>query len=117
MIEDISTTQIQFVDSLEKIWSIQKDLYRGPALDQKQQEFIDTMLKWPSLGQLKREKAYSDFCSHEFNTFLKLKDPEFFETTVRPFLMNKVEKTLVDYWLLDNPDDALSRFLEPHSKN
>ena len=73
------------------------------------------MLKWPTLKSDRKEKAYSDFCSHEFNTFLKLKDPEFFETTVRPFLKNKLEKTVVDYWLLDNPSDALSRFLEPHS--
>ncbi len=73
------------------------------------------MLKWPSFKPDRKEKAYSDFCSHEFNTFLKLKDPEFFETTVRPFLKNKLEKTVVDYWLLENPSDALSRFLEPHS--
>ena len=33
--------------------------------------------------------------------FVKLKDPQFFETVTRPFLMNKIEKTLVDYWLLD----------------
>ena len=75
------------------------------------------MLKWPTLNSVRRDKAYSDFCSHEFNTFLKLKDPEFFESTVRPFLKNKVEKTVVDYWLLDNPADALSRFLEPHSNS
>jgi hypothetical protein len=83
MIEDISTTSIQFVDCLDKVWRIQKDLYRGPSLDQRQQDFIQAMLKWPTLNQVQREKAYSEYCSHEFNTFLKLKDPEYFNSTVR----------------------------------
>jgi hypothetical protein len=73
------------------------------------------MLKWPTYNQEKKEKAYSEFCSHEFNTFIKLKDPEYFESTVRPFLRNKIEKTVVDFWLLDNVGDGLSNFLEPHS--
>lgn len=30
-----------------------------------------------------------------------MKDTAFFENAVRPFLINKMEKTLVDYWLLD----------------
>jgi hypothetical protein len=77
IIEDITSTQMQFVDSMEKIWRIQKDLYRG-SLDVSQQDMINTILKWTKLNKDQKEKAYSDFCSHEFNTFLKLKDPEFF---------------------------------------
>ncbi len=48
--------------------------------------------------------------------FLKLKDPKYFEEVVRPFLTNKMEKTFVDYWLLEY-DAALNTFEEPHSKN
>ena len=103
------------MDCLDKLWRIQKDLIRSQQLEQNQHEFIQTMLKWPTLNQVQREKAYSEYCSHEFNTFLKLKDASFFESTVRPYLKNKLEKTLVDYWLLDNPGDAMSRFLEPNS--
>ena len=64
------------------------------------------MLKWPTYDEQKRAKIYTDFCSHEFNLFLKFKDPKYFEDIVGPFLTNKVEKTFVDYWLL-NYEDAL----------
>ena len=35
-----------------------------------------------------------------------MKDPAYFDQVVRPFLTNKIEKTFVDYWLLDY-DEAL----------
>ena len=64
------------------------------------------MLKWPTLTAEQKAKTYSDNCCHEFNLFLKMKDPQYFEAVVKPFLMNKIEKTFVDYWLL-NFDFAL----------
>ena len=64
------------------------------------------MLKWPTLKEEQRAKTYSDYCSHEFNVFLKMKDPAYFDQVVRPFLTNKIEKTFIDYWLLDY-DEAL----------
>lgn len=68
------------------------------------------MLKWPTLSSEQKSKTYSEYCSHEFNVFLKLKDTAFFENAVRPFLTNKIEKTIVDYWLLDF-DFAMGDFL------
>ncbi len=73
------------------------------------------MLKWPTLTSEQKAKTYSEYCSHEFNLFLKLKDNQFFESAVRPFLTNKMEKTFVDYWLLDM-GFALEEFLPAHSK-
>lgn len=35
-----------------------------------------------------------------------MKDPQYFEQVVKPFLLNKMEKTFVDYWLLEL-DEAL----------
>lgn len=32
------------------------------------------MLKWPTLTAEQKAKIYSEYCSHEFNLFLKLKD-------------------------------------------
>ena len=68
------------------------------------------MLKWPTLTAEQKAKTYSEYCSHEYNLFLKLKDEQFFETAVKPFLTNKIEKTFVDYWILDF-DFALEQFL------
>ena len=51
-----------------------------------------------------KEKHLSEYYSHDFNFFLKKKDPEFFEGTLRGILSSKMEKTLVDFYLLDMHD-------------
>jgi hypothetical protein len=112
VVEDITSTDMQIVDSLQKVWLVQKELHR---FNSEEQQLIDNMLKWPTLSPEQKAKTYSEYISHEFNLFLKLKDNAFFEGAVRPFLSNKIEKTIVDYWLLDF-DFALKDFLEPHSK-
>ena len=111
VIDDITSTDMQIVDSLSKVWLVQKELKK---FSNEEQEFIDSMLKWPTLKVEQRAKTYSDYCSHEFNVFLKMKDPSYFDQVVRPFLSNKIEKSFVDYWLLEY-DEALEHFLEPHS--
>ena len=70
------------------------------------------MLKWSSLSAEQQSKKYSEYCCHELNVYLKIKQPEYFEKTVRPFLMNKMEKMFVDYWLLDI-DEAIIRYVAP----
>ena len=72
------------------------------------------MLKWPTLNHEQKAKTYSEYCSHEFNVFLKLKDTIFFENAVKPFIANKIEKTFVDYWLLGYTAQ-MREFLQPHS--
>lgn len=58
-------------------------------------------LKWHLLGADERKRLYSTFMSHELNLFLKKKDPQFFAQVVRPFLACKLEKDIVDFYLLD----------------
>ena len=68
------------------------------------------LTSWPSLdGEAKRAK-YSEFVCHEFNVFLREKDPEFFESVARPYLENKGHRTFVDDWLLGAD---LADYLEP----
>ena len=40
------------------------------------------------------------------NTFIKFKDEAFFESTVRPFIKNKLNKNIVDYCLLEEDQAA-----------
>ena len=56
-----------------------------------------------------KEKHLSEYFSHEFNFFLKKKDPEFFNSTVRGILSSKMEKTLVDFNLLDMHQQVADR--------
>lgn len=53
---------------------------------------------------------YSKSICHEINTFIKYKDQEFFESVVVSFIQNKLEKTIVDYCLLE--DEEALKYLE-----
>ena len=48
-----------------------------------------------------KSSKYNEFACHEINIFLFLKDKSFFDSVVVPFLYNKIEKSFVDYFLLD----------------
>ena len=78
----------------------QKQGVTGSSDFQKFAKF-DFIFKWFEMSKEDKEKHLSEYFSHEFNFFLKKKDPEFFENTVRGILSSKMEKTLVDYNLLD----------------
>lgn len=73
------------------------------------------MLKWSDLTQAQKDKFYSEHCSHEVNFFLMTKDPQYFENTIKPFIANKIEKTIVDLFILGK-HDLLARYLTPESK-
>jgi hypothetical protein len=73
-------------------------------------------LDWPKKSPVDKCKlAYKHF-SHEFNFFLKQRDPEFFESTVRPLLQCKMEKTFVDLYLLDDHETLLAVYNTLESK-
>ena len=46
VVEDITSTDMQIVDSLQKVWLVQKELHR---FNNEEQQFIENMLKWPTL--------------------------------------------------------------------
>lgn len=45
--------------------------------------------------------------SHELNLFICFKDPAYFETFIKVYLINKFEKTFIDYFLLRNKSKLL----------
>lgn len=60
-------------------------------------------MKWPGIeSEEEKNKLFYKHFSHEFNIFLRLKDPQYFQKIVKPFLECKMEKQFVDYYLLDN---------------
>ena len=68
---------------------------------------MEFIFKWSRMSKEDKEKHLSEYFSHEFHFFLKKKDIEFFEGTVRGILSSKMEKTLVDYYLLDMHDNVV----------
>ena len=62
------------------------------------------LLGWSKLSQDDKNKNFTKMVSHELNFFIYCKDKPYFEEIVKPFLVNKMEKSFVDYYLLDMYD-------------
>jgi hypothetical protein len=105
-IEDITSTEIQLIDDLKKVKGVLEELMRTNyqlSSAEAFREMSPVFIRWPQIetDEEKTKLFYKHF-SHEFNAFLKLKDPRFFDKVVRPFLACKMEKQFVDLYLLDD---------------
>ncbi|CAG9311253.1 unnamed protein product [Blepharisma stoltei] len=105
-INDISSCEI--VDSIDKLYRLQKELITTNKIkaNYEQWEFLG---KWHSLSNSKRLEKYDKYMSHELNLFLYKKDYKFFEEVIKPLLASKMEKDIIDLYLLSHPlDDYMS---------
>ena len=75
-------------------------MYQALAPDFGLKEFAPLM-SWPRLSEAERRTWYSNHASHDVHLFLWHKDRPFFDAIVRPYLANKLQKTFIDQWLLD----------------
>jgi len=103
-IKDLTSTEIQIIDSLPRLVDIQKNLVlSGPNAHVSYKfEQWDWIKAWKELSKGEKLTKYDKFASHELNLFVYFKDREFFNEVVLPFLRNKIEKSFVDYFLLDD---------------
>lgn len=104
-LHDITTSKFEAIDSLPRVFN----LYRTLNADPKLQEF-SFILNWPKLKAEEKRTQYSKHASHELSFFLFKKDPEFFQTVIKPYLANKKDKTFIDRFLIE---DDLAEFLLP----
>ena len=70
---------------------------------------LDFLKDWYSLTLNKKLKKYDKHMCSDINIFLYFKDKPFFNTYIKNFLRNKLQKTFVDYFLLDN-ENELKKF-------
>ena len=105
-IKDCTSANFEMVDSLEKLYKLQVELLRtaNKSLNYSEWKFLGD---WEDLEPEKKSELYDKYFSHELNFFLYMKDPQFFEATVKPFLACKLEKTFVDKYLIG---DSLSEY-------
>jgi hypothetical protein len=117
-INDLTSTELQIVDTLEKIFKLQKELRKCDFLSENENGIdLDKwcfITRWKSLSFEEKQKKYDEFAGHELNLFIFFKDPTFFATAVEPFIKNKLEKSLIDYFLLNDATQIVS-FLLPQS--
>lgn len=102
---DITTSKFEAYDSLSRVYSLYATLNRDPKLV----EFA-FILNWLSLKADEKQSLYSKHASHELNFFLSRKDPEFFDSVIKPYLANKKDQTFVDHYLLGHD---LTEYLLP----
>lgn len=58
---------------------------------------------WHELTKEEQLARYNELACHELNFFLYHKDRPFFERVIKPLLAHKLDKQLVDLWLLSEP--------------
>ncbi|MED6334886.1 MAG: hypothetical protein VYE81_05750 [Planctomycetota bacterium] len=68
------------------------------------------LLEWPELDDAQKRALYSEHASHELHLFLWNKDRDFFDSVAKPLLLNKIDRTFLDRWLLE---EVLSDYIEP----
>jgi hypothetical protein len=70
----------------------------------------DFLPRWAELPRSVRLDRWNEHACHELALFVAHRDPELFESVVRPFLANKLQPDLVDDLLVGRP---LDRWLVP----
>jgi hypothetical protein len=104
-IDNLGSGRFQLFDSLQQVF----DFYRTMMPHENLSEF-DFIVRWPKLSDDEKHDYYSRYACHELHFFLAQKDPAFFDTVVRPYLANKLHKTFLDHYLLN---DDLSVYRSP----
>ena len=105
VLNDLTTSKYEVYDSLPRVYGLYATLNRDPKLV----EFAFIM-NWPKLNPEEKRTYYSKYASHELSFFLSRKDPEFFNTVIKPYLANKKDQTFMDHYLLGHD---LSAYLLP----
>lgn len=104
-IQDITSTEYIFVDSIGKVKRACDDICRikGVKID----ETLLFLLKWNTFTLDQKHKKYTENQCHEMNLFLYFKDFDYFMSVAKPFISSKMEKTFIDHWLLGSSESIL----------
>jgi len=103
-IEDITSSEIMLVDDLVKVHQIQAEIRKIVGLDSGSSEWqkLSFVLQWNSLNKQTKDFYFGEYFSYELSFFIKRRDPAYFESVVRRFISNRMEKSFVDHYLVDN---------------
>lgn len=102
---DISSSKFEAYDSLARVYALYATLSREPKLAE-----FSFILGWHKLKPEEKRTLYTKHACHELNFFIYKKDKEFFQQAVQPYLRNKMHKTFLDRWLIE---DDLAEYQQP----
>lgn len=113
-IEDYTSSEIMIVDDLNKVHKILTEIgnlrYADRSNEDKWKKLWNMMRLWPTLNQDRKNFFFSEYYSHEVNYFIKKRDKAYFDSTVKPFLQSKMEKSFVDLYLLDQDEQIMNKY-------
>ncbi|MEZ6036366.1 MAG: hypothetical protein R3F29_02715 [Planctomycetota bacterium] len=104
-IDDVATAEVVRYETLAHAFELLKTISGNDELLR-----FEWLTRWPTLGADEQLQLYSQHACHEVHFFLWHKDRAFFDRIVRPYLQNKLDKTFLDRWLLEQD---LTEFLQP----
>ena len=83
------------------------DVHRlyGTLLSNPEWEKFAFVGQWHKLTDAERRTNYNEMACHELNFYLYHKDRKFFDSVIKPLIAHKLEKQLIDRWLLEEPLD------------
>lgn len=105
---DLSTSKIEILDSLQKVYS-----YFTTVSGNEEIKNWSWLLKWDTLTPSEREEKYHEFASHELHVFIYFKDRAYFDAKIAPYLRNKMQKTFIDEWLLISDPAYFTKYAAP----
>ncbi|KAJ3049091.1 hypothetical protein HK097_009881 [Rhizophlyctis rosea] len=69
--------------------------------------------RWAGMSLQEKLKLYDQYACHELNLLLHAKDAEFANNIIKPYIADKVEKTVVDYYILGDVEACRKYLVEP----
>lgn len=85
------------------------DYFHANQANQELKDF-SLLMQWSTLDAKQRLATANILASHEFNLFVYFKDRKWFNTHIKPLLVNKRHRTFIDDFLLKN---NLTQYLSP----
>ena len=106
IIDDITSTEYMIVDSLEKVVQVQEAINNRKG-DSFGLHTLSFLKDWDTFSEEEKNTKYSKFMSNEVNFFLYFKDHDYFTKVVKPFIVNKMEKSFIDFWLIGDHEAVI----------
>lgn len=98
---DARTSRAQVYATLGDVYRLYETLLKNGEWEK-----FRFVTQWHQLKDDEKKARYSEMSCHELDYFLYRKDRKFFDAVIEPLLQQKLDKQLVDLWLLDKPIDA-----------
>lgn len=107
-IEDIASSEIKLIDDLQKVNEILNEITKYNGKQDSTWNKLSFVNNWANLTRQQKDNHLSEYSCHELHFFLKKRDTEYFDSVVRPVVQSKLEKSIVDKYLLDDFEGVVS---------